>query len=199
MEFVNSAGLFSGFISVHRWAVRSPQEFDKLCRTLVVRNKVIRVPDHRYPFLGYAGLAKAVDDVRVHTPGQGTDEPCRRRRRERRADFQELRHEGWIVWNPVPHHYAAALLGDAHHLLRYFDGLRRKHGAEHRKGQIKRTVVDPLQVARIARLEFQAGETRLRCSFGTGLNEVSGNIDANNLGAQKGERNRRRAVSAAKI
>jgi hypothetical protein len=48
-------------------------------------------------------------------------------------------------------------------------------------------------------LEFQAGETRLRCSFGTGLNEVAGNIDANNLGAQKGERNRCRAVSAAKI
>src|SRR3954453_20835183 len=90
VEFLNSAGPLSGFVSVHGWAVKSPEQFDKFCRTLVVRNKVIGVPDHGYPLVGHSGLAEAFDDVRVHTPSHGTDKPFGRRRREGRANFQDL-------------------------------------------------------------------------------------------------------------
>src|SRR6266487_135889 len=60
-------------------------------------------------------------------------------------------------------------------------------------------IADPLQVARISLLKFQSAETRLRSSFVPGVNEVLGNVDSNNFSPQKGQRNRRSAISTAEV
>ena len=109
----------------------------------------------RYLLLRNSRLTKTFDDVRFHTPGHRTDEAFRRRRRKRRADLQQLRHESWIVRNPVAHHNAAARFCHPDHLLSYVEGLGCEHGAEHRERQIKRIVGDAFQVARISLLKFQ--------------------------------------------
>src|SRR5260221_8364423 len=60
-------------------------------------------------------------------------------------------------------------------------------------------VTDPLQVARISLLKCQSFEPPLRSSFVPGVNEVPGNVDSNNFSTQKGEGNRRGAISAAEV
>src|SRR6185503_15341157 len=106
----------------------------------------------------------------------GTDEALRRRRRKRRADLQQLRDEGsGIVWDPVTHHDATPWFGYPDHLPGHVKGLGRKHGAEYGQRQIKRTVADPLQVARISFLKCQSSEARLRSSLVSGVNQVFGN------------------------
>ena len=58
-----------------------------------------------------------------HTPRHGTDESFRRRRRSAELVFQQLRHEGRIVGNPVAHDNLAAGFRDPHHLLCDIEGL----------------------------------------------------------------------------
>ena len=48
-------------------------------------------------------------------------------------------------------------------------------------------------------LEFQPGETGIRGSPIPGVNQISRNIDSQNIRPQLSERNRRGAISAAKI
>ncbi len=79
------------------------------------------------------------------------------------------------------------------------EGLGCEHGAEHGEGQIKRIVVDAFQIARISFLKLQPVETCLRGAFVPGLHQVPGDIDSHHIGAQTGQRNRRRAVSAAEV
>ena len=79
----------------------------------------------------------------------------------KRELLQQLRHECWIVRNPVAHHDAATWFCDPDHLPGDIERPGCEHGAEHREGQIKRMIADSLQVARIALLEFQLREARL--------------------------------------
>ena len=123
--------------------------------------------------------------LRIHTPGHRTDEAFRRRRRKRRADLQQLRHESRIVRNPVAHHDAAAGLCHPDHLLGYVERLGCEHGAKHGKRQIKRMVGDAFQVARISLLKFQIGETRLRRSPVPGLNQIAGDVDSNDFSPRR--------------
>ena len=60
-------------------------------------------------------------------------------------------------------------------------------------------VGDAFQVARVSFLKLQPAETRLRGSSVPGFNEVPGDVDSNDLSPQTGQRNRRRAVSAAQV
>src|SRR6185503_7280691 len=130
----------------------------------------------------------------------GTDEALRRRRRKRRADLQQLRDErSGLVWDPVSHHDATPWFGDPDHLPGYVKGLGRKHGAEYGKRQIKRMVADSVQVARISFLKCKSSEACLCRSLVSGINEVFGNVDSNNVSPQTGERNRRGAISTAKV
>src|SRR5712691_3239684 len=166
----------------------------------VRRFKIENIFDHGYFLSRHSGLSKALDDVRIHAPSHRTDEAFRRRRRKRGAYLQQLRHErSCIVWNPVTHHNATARFCDPNHLLGYVEGLGSKHGAEYGEGQIKRMIADPLQVAGVSFLKFQSFETRPRSAFVSGVDEVLGNVDSNNFSPQKGERNRRRAVSATEV
>ena len=101
--------------------------------------------------------------------------------------------------DPVAHHDAAARPGDADHLLGDVEGLGSKHGAEYREGQIKRMVADPLQVARIALLKRQSLEPRRRGPLVPGVDEVLGDVDADDVRSQLRQGNRRRAISAAEV
>ncbi len=58
---------------------------------------------------------------------------------------------------------------------------------------------DALEMAGIAFLEFQIGEARLCGAFIAGLDQVPGDVDADDFGTLLGERQGRRAVAAAKV
>src|SRR4030095_14606630 len=94
---------------------------------------------------------------------------------------------------------AAAWFRDPHHLLRYIKGLGRKHGAEHGEGQIERMVGDALQVGCVAFLKRQVAEACGSGSFVPGLNQVSGDIDPDNLSPQTGYWNCGGAIAAAQV
>ena len=79
------------------------------------------------------------------------------------------------------------------------EGLGCEHRAEHREAQIKRIVVDSLQIACIAFMKLQPIETCLCGPLVAGLHKVAGDIDSGHIGAQTGQRDCCRAVSAAEV
>src|SRR5205823_2055308 len=94
-----------------------------VCRRAIGRDKVERVFDGRYLVRPHSGVPEALDDVGIHTPGHRTDKAVRGWRHIGRAELQQLRHEGCIAWNPVPHHDAATWLCYPHHLPGNVEGL----------------------------------------------------------------------------
>jgi len=122
---------FRSVESVHGRPIESPEQVNKLCWGLLWRSEVERILTCGDFLLGHPGLSKALRDVSVHSPSHGADEAFRRRGRERRADFEELRHECRIIGDPVAHHDAATRFCDADHLLGDLERLRREHRTEH--------------------------------------------------------------------
>jgi len=91
---------------------------------------------------GHSGPTESLDDVRINAPSHGAHETIRRRRRERRADPQQLRNERRIAGNPVAHHHAATRLGHSDHLLGNVERQGREHRAKHGDGQVERVIGD---------------------------------------------------------
>src|SRR6185503_12538656 len=60
-------------------------------------------------------------------------------------------------------------------------------------------VADPLQVARVSFLKGQSGETCLRSSLVPGVNEVPGNVDADNFSSHPRQGNGRGTITAAEV
>src|SRR5262245_48587581 len=117
----------------------------------------------------------------LHTPGHGTDEAFGRRRRIGRAYLEYLRHKRRIIRNPVAHHNPTAGIRDADHLPGDIEGLWGKHGSEHGDGQIEGIVGDALEIACITLLERQSSEPLCRGPAVPRLNEIPGDIDADDI------------------
>ena len=60
-------------------------------------------------------------------------------------------------------------------------------------------ITDAFQAARVTLVKFQPSEAQCRRSFVACLDEVSGNVDANDFRAHLRKRDRRRAISATKL
>src|ERR1700685_906002 len=135
----------------------------------------------------------------MHSPCHWAHEAFRRRRRERGAHLEELRHECRIVGDPVAHHDAATRFRHADHLLGYVEGLGCKHGTEYRDGQIERMVAHLLQVARVSFLKLQTAETCLHSSSLPGSHEFSCNVDSSYFSPQTGKRHGRGAIAATEV
>src|SRR5215472_11456198 len=109
--------------------------------------EVVRVLHHRDVLLGYAGLAEALDNVTLYTPGHWADEPFRRRRRERRTYSEQLRYERRIARYPVAHYDLASRFRGPDHRLSDVIGLSCKHRTTPAQGPLKRIIIDDFQIA----------------------------------------------------
>src|SRR5207248_8184519 len=120
---------------VHGRSIELFEQLDELRGALLGMCEVVRVRHHRDVLLGYSSLTKALENVTSHPPSHRADETFRRRRRECRTYFEQLRHECRIVGYPVAHYDPSARFRDPNHFFGDVEGLRSEHRSEY--GRVK--------------------------------------------------------------
>ena len=149
--------------------------------------------------IGDPGGGEARADVILLTPGHRADEAFGRRRGERGAGLQNLRHQGRVAGDPIAHRDRTAGLGHPDH----FPGDIVRTGCEHRTENgydpIEAGVRDAGEVAGITLLEGEVVEPCGRGPGVSGCDEICGNIDPQHVRAAISRRKRRSAVAAAKV
>src|SRR5205085_3405340 len=160
-------------------------QLDELRGALLGMGEVVRVRHHGDVLLGYSSLTKALENVTFHPPSHWADETFRRRRRECRTYFEQLRYERRIIGYPVAHYDPSARFRDPHHFFGDVEGLRSEHRAEHGESQFKRIVVDSFQIASVTLMKLQPMEACLLCALVAGLHKVPCYIDSRYIGARK--------------
>ena len=135
----------------------------------------------------------------LDTPGHRTDEAFRRRRREARADLQDLRHERRIVRDPVAHDDPAARFRDANHLFRHVERLGREHRAKSADDEIEGSIGELPQIRRVALLEAEIGQVVFLRAAVPGLDEISRDVHAQDVRSALRFRQRSGAVAATEV
>ena len=197
-EVFAAAVLFRRLERIHRWPVVFSEGVNQLRRR---RGKAegIGVSDKRDLVLRDAGGAESLDHVALDPPGHRAHEALGRGRRVGRADLQDLRHQGRIVRNPVPHDDPAAGPRHAGHFLGDVERLRREHRPEDADDEIERVVLEIAQVGGVAFLKLAIREALGLGAPVAGLDKVGGDIDPEHIRAQSRFRQRGRSVAAAEI
>jgi len=148
---------------------------------------------------GYACLAKALDDVALHTPSHGTDEASGGGGVNAELIFSTCDTKVGSPGIQLPMTMRPPGFVNAHHLLGDVQRLGRKHRAKDRNHQIERTVGDTFQDCMRLLPETSLAETRLRGALVPGFHQVPGDVDSQYLRSGSGQRKRRGAISAAEI
>jgi hypothetical protein len=198
-EFFEASGFFGGFDGIHRRAVELAEQVHKVRGAAIGRGEVPGVLGSGDFFWRDAGFAEAFDYVGFNAPRDRTDKAFGRRRQKRRADFQKLRDKGGIAGDPVAHNDAATGLGNADHFLGDIERTRREHRTEQSEGEIEGMIGYVLQDGRVAFLKFEIAEA---CRGGApiaGFDEIVGDVNAGDVGAEAGDGESGGAVTAAKI
>src|SRR5215472_7735121 len=116
-----------------------------------------------------------------------------------RADFEDLRHQCWIVRDPVSHNYTSAWSRHPDHLLGDVEGLGREHRSKDAHDQVEAAIFQILQVGGIAFLKLAVAEAVLAGAPPGGCDQVTCYVDAQHVGAKLRLRQRGRAVAASEV
>src|SRR5262249_25465737 len=141
---------------------------------------------------------KSLDHIALDPPRHGADEALRQWRRGSGADFQDLRHQCRIVWNPVPHHDPASGPGHAYHLLGDIKRLGREHGAKDAHHPVKALILQLVQIRCIAFLKPAVRKALLPCTLVSRFDKVARDIDAQHVGSESRRWYCSRPIAASK-
>src|SRR5438874_1644993 len=198
LQIAGSTIFFRSFERIHRRSVIFSKLSNEVsrCGRKIER---IAVSDERNLLLWNPCGSKSLDHVALDPPCHRADEAFRRWRGISGADLQNLRHQRWVIRNPVSHDDSAARPGHTHHLLGDIERLGREHRTKDADNEVKVTVLQLVQIGGISFLKSAIGKPLFLCALVSGLNKISGNIDAQHFSSKSRGGQRRRAVAASEI
>jgi len=183
---------------IHRWTIIFSKRGNELRRG-PWKIEAVGVLEVRDVFLWHPRGGKSLHHVSLNSPGHRADKAFWRRRRVRRADFQDLSHQCRIVWNPVSHRDPPAGPGHPHHLLGDIKGFGGEHCAKNADDEIEAEIFEIVEIGGVAFLKLAVRQALLDGALSACRDEIACYIDAQHLGAEPCLRQGRRPVAASQI
>lgn len=198
LQVAGATALFCSLERIHRWTVIFSKRGNELRRG-PWKIEGVGVLEERDVFLWHPRGGKSLHHVSLNPPGHRADKAFWRRRRVRRADFQDLSHQCRIVWNPVSHRDPPAGPGHPHHLLGDIKGFGGEHCAKNADDEIEAAIFEIVEIGGVAFLKLAVRQALLDGALSACRDEIACYIDAQHLGAEPCFRQGRRPVAASQI